>query len=71
MASYTFYVLGSDCYLVAGTSVSCQDDREALTRAGDLLGIFNAEIEVWDAERKVGYVGANDLRTLVSAPNSN
>jgi len=58
MADYTFYVLETDGYLVGGITVDCIDDAAALARAKELLGTFNAAVEVWQASRKIGHVGA-------------
>jgi hypothetical protein len=57
MANYTFYVLETDGYLVGGTAIDCADDDEALARAKELLGTFNAAVEVWDGARKVWSIG--------------
>jgi len=57
MTDYTFYVLESDGYLVGGTVIDCADDSEALAKAKELLGTFNAAVEVWEGSRKVGHVG--------------
>ena len=46
MAQYTFYVLESDGYLVAGTTAECADDAAAVVRANELLGTFRAGVEV-------------------------
>jgi hypothetical protein len=59
MAYYTFYVLGFDGYLVGGTTIDCPDDSAAVARAKELLGTFNAAVEVWQAARKVSHVGGS------------
>jgi hypothetical protein len=59
MAAYTFYVLELDGYLVGGTVVDCLDDAAAIARADELLGTFNAGVEVWHQSRKVGCVGVS------------
>jgi hypothetical protein len=57
VADYTFYILESDGYLVGATAINCADDAAALDRANELLGTFNAAVEVWQASRKIGHVG--------------
>jgi hypothetical protein len=51
--SYTFYILEADGYLVAATTIDCRDDATALARANELLGTFEARVEVWQASRKL------------------
>jgi len=56
--AYTFYILGSDGYLVGGTPIHCANDADALDHAKKLLGTFNASVEVWNGDRKVGRIDA-------------
>ena len=58
MATYTFYVLDFDGYLVGGTSVVCADEVAAIAQANELLGTFDAAVEVWDESRKVAHIDA-------------
>ena len=58
MASFKFYLLELDGYLVGATSISCSDDADAMARAKGLLGTFYGAVEVWHGERKVGQVEA-------------
>lgn len=55
MATYTFYLINFDGYLVGSTSVACSSDEDARAKATELLRTFYARVEVWDGSRKVGH----------------
>jgi hypothetical protein len=56
VASYRIYLMGLDGYLFESTIVNCKNDKEALSKATEMLQTFDAAVEVWDGPRKVGHI---------------
>ena len=60
MATYRFYLLDFDRYLVGSASLECGSDAEALAKGSNLLKTFHAAVEVWEGIRKVGELSGDN-----------
>ena len=58
MVEYRIYEIGDGDHIVKATALACRDDHEALAMARELAA--GRVVEVWNGERFVARVGAED-----------
>ena len=58
MVEYRIYEIGDGDHIVKATALACNDDHEAIATARELAA--GRVVEVWNGERFVARLGAED-----------